>query len=328
MSVFYNKDYFELLNLLLSSLQFYSFPLNYDILILTSEEFKPLVTAFAKQHGIPLLIHTIPVQTLFEAACARLCIFDYTNIHQYTKILYLDTDILIKGKLDTLFELPLEDKLYALESGTTESVNFGVQFFQPPRNVSGFNSGTLLFPNSPPLQTLFQYIQQHIQEYTKSGAPLPYALDQPFINYHAIKESLYDNQILKPYVGLFEGQDPPPQEASAIVCHFSFPIGNFGHKYNRMKAYFKKLLSLHTGKICSIRGKYTWDSGFIHFINDTDVHTKWGPGKYTSLDTHRACVIWNNHHHVIQFDESHNAYRATRTRPDDFLICSGFRLSL
>ena len=324
MSVFYNKDYFKLLNLLLSSLQFYSFPLNYDILILTSEEFRPLVIELTNQHTIPLLVHTIPANTIFEAACARLCIFNYTHVYQYTKILYLDTDILIKGELDTLFQLPLEDKLYALESGTTESVNFGVQFFQPPRNVSGFNSGTLLFPNSPALRSLFQRIQQHIRDYTQSKATPPYALDQPFINYHAIKESLYDNQTLKPYVALFEGHDSPPQEASAIVCHFSFPIGNFGHKYNRMRAYFQKILSIKTDRRASIQGKYLlWDLGFVHFVNDTDVHTKWGPGKYTFLDTHRVYVIWNNHHHVIQFYESNNTYSCVRIHPNDFLVCNG-----
>jgi hypothetical protein len=158
----------------------------------------------------------------------------------------------------------------------------------------------------------------------KSGATPPYALDQPFINYHAIKESLYDNQTLKPYVALFEDHDLPPQEASATVCHFSFPIGNFGHKYNRMRKYFQKILSIKTDRRAPIQGRYLpWDLGFVHFVNDTDVHTKWGPGKYTSLDTHRACVIWNNHHHMIQFHESDNTYSSVRTHPNDFVVCNG-----
>jgi len=138
-------------------------------------------------------------------------------------------------------------------------------------------------------------------------------------------------------VALFEGHDSPPQEASAIVCHFSFPIGNFGHKYNRMRTYFQKILTLQTEKTDKtkkadksgpIQGTYlSWDLGFVHFVNDTDVHTKWGPGKYTSLDTHRAYVIWNNHHHVIQFHESDNTYSSVRTHPNDFMVCNGSIIS-
>jgi hypothetical protein len=294
-------------------------------LVLTSKEIEPAIQELAKSYQFPIVTKTFDYTTLFQAACARLSIFDYEDIGSYEKILYLDTDILVKGDLKTLFELPLEDKLYGLESGFTDSVNFGAQFFNPPIKTSGINSGTLLFRNSSTIQSLFQRIRSHVDVYKKHGTTPPYALDQPFINYHAIKDNVYDNQVLKPYVALFEGEEGPENETTAIVCHFSFPIGNFGHKCNRMKRYLHTLLTTNTKNICDVKGGYSWGAGTVHFINETDVQTTWGCGKYSSLDTNRVCVYWNNHHHVIRFDTS-GSYFGMRIWPEDFVTCSGVLL--
>ena len=250
--------------------------------------------------------------------------FDYEAIGSYTKVLYLDTDILVKGSLQPLLDLPLLDKLYGLAQGSTDQPNFGAQFFGPGvPAVPGLNSGALLFTPSSTMRALFQKIRAHVADHQSKGTPVPYALDQPFINYHAIQNGLCDTQTLKTHGALFEETDTPEHEASAVVCHFSFPIGNFGHKYGRMKRYFQKVLRNDTKRVCDVKGTYTWGTGFLRFVNEKEVQTTWGPGAWSSLDTNRVCVEWNHHHHILQFDASTNSYFGVRVWPDDFTSCVG-----
>jgi lipopolysaccharide biosynthesis glycosyltransferase len=185
--------------------------------------------------------------TIFQAACARLFIFEYPKINQYEKILYLDTDIILKADITPIFHLEISDLLYGIESGTIGTFSFGAQFFDLSKiseATPGINSGTLLFKNSQIIRDLFSRIRNHINEFTESGQKIPYCMDQPFINYHAIKDSLYDNSLLNSHVSLFEGNDEVNNYETSSVCHFSFPIGNFGHKYARMKKFLDKIIGI------------------------------------------------------------------------------------
>ena len=333
MCVFYNKDYIQLLRLLLCSIRFYSHPLGADLLVITSRDLEPAIQELATSIGIPLHTMVLPCETLFEAACARLSIFEYPAIQQYAKVLYLDTDILIKKPLDALLRLPLQDKLYGLECGMTNQPNFGSQFLSSTDTVTkGINSGTLLFKPSSAIRTLFQQIRDHVAQHVKEGAAVPYAMDQPFINYHAIKNDMCENQTLKPYVALFEDVDHPPNEDTAAICHFSFPIGNFAHKYGRMKRYFTAMLDVAaattTNRVCDVIGRtYSWGTGILHFINDTTLATTWGNGTYTVLDKNRMRVTWNNYYHVIEFTNEGRDYVGVRTFPSDFGVCVGTELT-
>jgi lipopolysaccharide biosynthesis glycosyltransferase len=128
-------------------------------------------------------------------------------IEEYSKILYLDTDIIIKQDITPVLELDIDDKLYAIQSGTINSPSFGVYFFDfntIDKNTTGINSGTLLFKNSDTMKTLFLNIREHIKEYTDAGRPVLYCMDQPFINYGAIKNNLHNNELLNPHVSLYE----------------------------------------------------------------------------------------------------------------------------
>jgi len=304
-----------------------------DFLVITAEEFIPRVKDLSTLTEIPLLIHTLPLKTIFESACARLRIFDYPLLNTYEKILYIDTDILIKGDLGKLFEFALEERVYAIESGTIASPSFGCQFFSESTNksVKGFNSGTLLFPNSLNIRDLFSKIRGHCESYADSKAPIPYCMDQPFINYHCIKSGLYNNTLLNPYVALFEDGDNISNEATAIVCHFSYPIGNVWHKHARMTKYFTKILEARRKGLVGdidIRGKiYSWGSGFIEFT-DTGIKTKWGSGGYESLGENWYKVYWSNHYHIIRLNAELTEYKGLRIHPNDFTVCSGETLPL
>ena len=318
-SVFYNKDYFNLAKLLLKSLTLYSPQDAFDLLLLTSADFRKEAEELAKI--LPLQVHYLPCTSIFQAACSRLQIFDYPKIDQYQRILYVDTDILIKGDLTPLFDASLSDVLYGIESGSISSPSFGCQFFDfntIDSAATGMNSGTLLFNNCGIIRDLFTEIRAHIDSFT--DAP-PYCMDQPFINYHAIRKCLYNNQWLKPYVSLYEDKEQVKNSETSLVCHFSFPIGNWAHKYYRMKSFFKDLLTRRddNATLCISGKKYDWcNRGYISFLDNGKFTTTWGAGTYTIVSNNAVRVCWNKFDHVLFFNSSLDRYNGIRINPDDF----------
>ena len=341
--VFYNKDYFKLLDLLLKSMKLYSsYP--FDFLVMTSPEFEPEVKRISRDldlnSDLNLKIFCLDFKTIFQAACARLFIFDYPEISGYEKLLYLDTDIIIKGDLAPLFTLPIEDLLHGIESGNIWSKSFGGQFFnfgKIDQNLTGINSGTLLFFNSENIKNLFGRINNHIKQFTDDGNQPPYCMDQPFINFHAIKDSLYNNQILNPLVSLFEGNETVDNYETSAICHFSFPIGNFGHKFHRMCNFFSKTLSISYNSYTPpeiVGKKYSWGpgkgSGFIKFVIDATwnlvAETTWGKGTVKVLNPTWFIVEWQNHKHVLKFNDELTNFISIRIQPNDFDFMSGSQI--
>lgn len=321
-SVFYNPDYFRLAELLLKSMRLYSSVDDFDILLLTAPEFREKAEALSKI--LPIRIHYIPLTTIFQAACARLRIFSYPEVDQYESILYLDTDIIIKQDLAPLFAtFPGAELLYGLESGTIASPSFGNQFFDFSVfdcRITGINSGTLMFRNCQVIRDLFGRILAHVEGL--KGQP-PYCMDQPFINYHAIKDGLYDNQWLGPHVSLYEDEDAVTNYATSAICHFSFPIGNWSHKFGRMATFFKGLLTeAEMGGPSVQRKSYTWNSnGAIAFGDEGVLKTTWGTGTYESLGPNRVRATWNNHSHILTF--CGESFTSIRVQPMDFDVTIG-----
>lgn len=307
-------------------MQFFSKMDEFDFLIITGPEFKETVANLSRTFKMNIQIQTFDFTTIFQAACARLFIFEYPEIDQYEKILYLDTDIILKADITPVLHLEISDLLYGIESGTIGSLSFGAQFFDLSKvseATPGINSGTLLFKNSQIIRDLFSRIRVHVDEFTESGQKIPYCMDQPFINYHAIKDSLYDNKLLNPHVSLFEGSDQVDNYETSSICHFSFPIGNFGHKYARMKRFLDKTLNIETNTtlVKEIIGKtYSWGNDkdvYIHFEKDR-LKTKWGYGSYNFLDSYTLHVEWSNCHHVLKMNNDYSKYAGVCTYPYDF----------
>ena len=324
MGVFYNEKYIRLLELLFLSLRVYSSPI--DILVLTSDNFKEKIQALSSSIGLPCHIHCLPCKSIFEAACARLHVFEWPGIEAYEKILYLDTDIIIRRDLGKIFDYSLEKKLYGIASGTLESPQFGGQFFDwstcgIDHTTSGINSGTLLFLPCPEIRGLFGRINKHIHNHLTAGKQIPTVMDQPFINYHAFMTHICNTELLKGDISLYEDQVTVMNADTASICHFSFPIGNFEHKYQRMSYFFQNLLispSPGLASVARIVGKrYRWNGGYIRFF-EGKIETTWGKGTYSVLGPTMVYVVWNNHWHVLSFNHDFTEYISIRTIPMDF----------
>lgn len=343
MCVFCNIDYVKLLQILLISMKVYS-SFDFDILIMTQASFVQSISILSSQLKIPLFFYCVPdKKTVFSAACARLYIFDYPSIHLYDTIFYIDTDIILKKDIATVFDLAVDDVVYVIPESTISNVNFGKQFFDLTTispTTPGINSGTLLFRNTSNIKNIFSQIIQHIDTYIASGQSIPLCMDQPFISYNMIKESMYNNSALVPFVSLYEEPDTVVNYSTSIICHFTFPIGNFRHKFHRMKNFFIDLLKQEECRfidcICGWREgfcitcnsvnldtKYllTWEKHSITFHKGI-VYTPWGSGKYVHLHTNCIEATWNGFSHIVYL--YNKSFLSIRIAPQDFNIVEGY----
>ena len=335
LGVFFNREYLELLKIFLISVKLFSpMALEFiDFLIMTSEDFAPDVQKLAGDVGIPLLMKFFSFNSVHEASCARLHIFEYEDALAYEKILYLDTDITVQGNLMNVFNEPIEDKIYGMKEGTIEHEIHGGWWFDfsaIDKDTVAMNGGILLFNGSQSMKTIFDEINAHVKEINDSGKPMPQCADQPFMNYHFIKAGKYDNKMLEKH-GLIYCIDPPPPPSAptdVVLCHFVWPIGNAQHKLGRMRPHLTHVLKHFTDifgrgeyKAPILIGQtYPWSShGWIRFEANGLLVTKWAQGSYEWLDSHSMYASWAGITHFLRFSQGYTEFMSVRLGDLDFV---------
>ena len=160
--VFNEPNYINMLFLLLESILIYG---NIDdstnVLIYTSTPFMQRIKEshlYTKKIEFEIndSYHSV------DSACkSRIDVFELESISKYSKILYLDTDILITQNINKVFDICEKDVLYALEEGTIDCPTdfwgkslFGDSITNYSDN-SAFSSGILLFKNCRAIRDLF-----------------------------------------------------------------------------------------------------------------------------------------------------------------------------
>jgi FkbM family methyltransferase len=334
LGVFFNRDYLELLKILLISVKLFSPTAlqSIDFLIMTSSDFASDVQQISEDVGVPLKLMFLDTNRLKGAAFARLYIFEYEHIMSYEKILYLDTDIVIQGNLMNVFEEPLEDKLYAMKEGTIEHEIHGGRWFdfsKVDKNTVGINSGILLFKATETMKGIFSEIIVHVDELRATGKPMPSCEDQAFINYHFIKADKYDNKLMEKY-GLIYCIDPPPPPSAptdVVICHFVWPIGNAKHKLGRMRPHLTHLLKNYASIYNESNNgpillgiSYTWGSyGWIRFEANSLLVTKWCQGSYEWVGTHSLYASWAGITHFLRFSQDYSSFMSVRLGDNEYV---------
>jgi len=294
--VFFQKEYINLIKLLLHSYAFFANEQNnYKYLIICESNFKIQIENICNYLHINFDIFCMNLTTKFEAAFSRLKIFNYSKINDFKYILYLDCDILIINSLDNIFKIVentsnVENKLYTLLEGTTNHDFWGQSIFKMNNienpNIPAFTTAILLFKNSQNIKKLFEKILQSINNYIQNNFTIPTCLEQPFVIFHTIRDNkIYDNKELQKYA--INNPKKSIENIKKIICHFPGNPGHYQSKFRKMYDFLIYKLSFysennehHVNNNCSgindnvinkLINKYFYvnEEANIHFISNT-----------------------------------------------------------
>jgi predicted O-methyltransferase YrrM len=237
--VFNHEKYVDMFLLLLESIFIYGNLNNTHLLVYTST---PFMNKIKQNHlfNEKIKFEINDTYNDINTACkSRLDLFNLPSVSNYEKILYLDTDILVKNDINKVFNVCKDDILYVLEEGNlTNKDDFygGIRLFGNEINnyddKSAFTSGILLFNNCEKIKDLFQKILEDIK-----NRPFHFeCYDQPYIVYNAFKYNLYDNKVLKSLVV----NNDTNIRSQKVIHHFPGGPGSYEHKIRKMTIFLNE----------------------------------------------------------------------------------------
>ncbi len=240
-TVFNQSKYVDMLYLLLESMFIYgNIDEDTDILVYTSTAFMDMIKKSHLYHS-KIKFEVNDTYNSIDTACkARLDVFNLPSITQYNKILYLDTDILVKDEINKVFNVCKEDILYVLEEGNlaTETEDYhGKALFTNEldeyEDKTAFTSGILLFKNCETMQTLFQNIKEDMIRRPGNFS----CYDQPYVVYNAFKYKVFNNKLLK---SLVVNSDHNIY-SNKVIHHFCGGPGVYQNKIQKMTIFLKSI---------------------------------------------------------------------------------------
>jgi lipopolysaccharide biosynthesis glycosyltransferase len=239
--VFNQEKYIDMFLLLLESILLYgNLDNNTNILVYTSTKFMNIIKQHRLFNNEKIKFEINDTYDNIDKACkSRLDLFNLKTIATYNKILYLDTDIIVKDNINKVFDICKKDILYVLKEGTIDSDTdyWGKTLFGNEINnyndKSAFTSGILLFNNCKNIKNLFIRINEDIIKRPYNFS----CYDQPYIVYNAFKYNLYDNKIIQKVavnndINIYSDK---------VIHHFPGGPGIYEHKIYYMTIFLDKL---------------------------------------------------------------------------------------
>ena len=238
-TVFNQEQYVDMFFLLLESIFTYGIlDENTKILVYTSTPFMNMIKQSHLFTNAKINFEINDTYNNVDKACkARLDLFNLVSVKNYNKILYLDTDVLVKDDINKVFEVCKEDILYVLEEGEIDSNHdyWGKSLFGNEVNnyedKTAFSSGVMLFNNCEKIKGLFNKINEDITNRPHSFH------DQPHIVYNAFKYNLYNNKTLKSLVVNNDNN----VHSDKVIHHFPGGPGVYQHKLVNMTKFLMRL---------------------------------------------------------------------------------------
>lgn len=267
-TVFNHVKYVEMFYLLLESIFIYgNLDENTHILLYTSTSFMNIIKQSQLFNEDKIKFEINDNYNNIDKACkARLDLFNLQSTSNYNKILYLDTDILVKDNINKVFDVCKEDILYVLEEGFIDSNTdfWGKTLFGNEINnyinKEAFGSGIMLFNNCQKIKDLFASINEDV-----INRPFNFSCyDQPYIVYNAFKHNLYNNKILK----TFAINNECNTNTDKVIHHFPGGPGFYQNKIILM-------------------------TNFLNTIKDVTINTNISKTK-EFIDTHLLPIIYQS----------------------------------
>ena len=267
--VFNQEKYVDMFFLLLESIFIYG---NMDddthILVYTSTIFMNKIKESHLFNDKKIKFKINDTYDNIEKACkARLDLFNLPSIENYDKILYLDTDILVKDDINKVFNVCEKDILYVLEEGNLkEEISYWGKYLFSNEEInnyadtSAFTSGILLFNNCEKIKNLFEVINKDIVK----RPHITVCIDQPYIVYNAFKHNAFDNKILKNLVV----NNDKNIHSDKVIHHFPGGPGVYQHKIDAMNVFLNDLKEFTINNNINKTKKYI-DTHLLPIIKNT-----------------------------------------------------------
>tara|TARA_B110000208_G_scaffold69701_1_gene89922 strand:+ start:20 stop:1387 length:1368 start_codon:yes stop_codon:yes gene_type:complete len=264
--VFVHEDYVKLFYYLSESILISS-KCNFKFLVYTSTKFKKLIENFSfYDSNIFQFIVNDNYKNVDQACKARIDLFVYDEVNIYDKILYLDCDVVVRDDINKVFDLCVEEKIYAIKEGNiTDSNNYygKILFGKEAENYEdkeAFSSGVLLFKNCQKVKDLFSEIKKDM----KTREQLSLFHDQPFVIYNCFKFDMYDNKVLNDVVVCNN------TDIHKIIHHFPGGPGYTSNKLKMAENFSKEIYENKIQKIIT-KTKEFITNNLIPIINNLNV---------------------------------------------------------
>lgn len=257
-TVFFDKNYIKVVDLSLKSLTLQGHYKD-DILFITSEEFKPLLQQLSVLRFFNnvkfLIIEPRTIDQTFYGSYNKLQIYRFTEIDQYSNILFLDSDMLICNDVNTLFgliERNPQDVHVSSEAGSLiTSLDHGGGYLTPEErkyvidnSVTTMNGG--FFGFTPQRISFFKRTVDHVEDEISNKRLYRHAcLEQPFFNINLFRDGHYCHDFTKliNHDGARNNQNILDlKQKGIIVVHYCGGIGDPNGKYSCMVNDFNRLI--------------------------------------------------------------------------------------
>jgi len=232
-----SRKYIDILVLSLASLRAYS---TVDILVICDESF---LDECKERCGNVSFMTCPDSKTPEEASMNKLKIFSYSRIHEYDRVLFLDSDILVHTHMEPYFSkttVPgilyvytetkkIQDHICNMWSLVGAYTAQDLMRFRT-ESIHVFNAGCFSFVRSDEMKNHFANIQSMIASYKG-----PFFYEQSFMNVYFNKNNKTDRSLFTDNTYTFPPKGTRSYEGTLV--HFAGSPGNGESKYAWMKSY-------------------------------------------------------------------------------------------
>jgi hypothetical protein len=220
---FHQRQYVDIVVNMLKSFYDVNPNANIDFMVYTNTDYRAQIEA--QMNGRPVkFFEKNFVKTMNQSRISKVDIFDYPEIAQYEKIVYIDADTMFLRDPRPLFEAITDDVVYASGEGNVlcEANYWGRSLFLKNdancADQEGFSVSCLGFKNLPEIKKTFSKIKQAFYLDMYQNKLLFY--DQPFFNAFLINNQMVNKTDYKKLIL----SRPTPEDAAKkglVAVHFA-----------------------------------------------------------------------------------------------------------
>jgi len=250
-SVGYNIKWLEIVVLLLNSIEKYTIIKDFDFLIICDDNMFNYISDFIKydtNYSFNIKIHNVKKNSSQPcyAAINKLNIYDFDEVDNYEKILFIDGDILSLMNLNEIFEVDIKDNILYVYKEDDDIMNHNCLYWGlsnytdeelllfHENSIYPFNTGIFLFKNTNEMKMDFEYMVEFMSTYDK-----PFFYEQSIMNYHFNRKMNVNYKLFTTdnYI-MFLIPDYSKQHHNNLI-HFCAMIHSGETKYGTITHYIK-----------------------------------------------------------------------------------------